>query len=70
MPKRPDPNVRPFLHELEAIVDHLKERLPCCLNCAYFERGADVCTYQGNRISPPIEVVTFGCWAFEQDIPF
>lgn len=65
-----NPNVRPFLYELERIVDDLKERLPCCLNCVYFERRDEVCTYQGQRSKPPLEVLTFGCWAFDQDIPF
>lgn len=67
---RNNPNLRPFMGELEHIVDHLKERLPCCLNCCNFDIKHEVCTYQGQRIKPPLEVLTFGCWAFSMDIPF
>lgn len=66
----PDPNVRPFLYELERIVDDLKHRLPCCLNCTHWQKKGELCTYQNAMIHPPAEVIAFGCWAFDQDIPF
>lgn len=69
MSDKTNPNLRPFLHELERIVDDLKHRLPCCPNCTHFTKDGH-CTYQNQRIQPPPEVIAFGCWAFDQDIPF
>lgn len=67
---RKNPNLRPFLTELERIVDDLKHRLPCCPNCAYWRKQGEVCGYQGQMIKPPADVIAFGCWAFDMDIPF
>ena len=66
---RTNPNMRLFLLELEGIVDKLKHELPCCVNCIHFTKSEE-CTYQGQRTRPPAEVIAFGCWAFEHDIPF
>lgn len=71
MPNNTDPNVRPFLYEMERIVDQLKERLPCCPNCEHWSGGPrEVCTYQSQDVRPPAEVIAFGCWAFEAMPPF
>lgn len=70
MSDKTNQNLRPFLHELERIVDELKHRLPCCLNCINWDKRGEMCTYQGNRVRPPAEVIAFGCWAFDQDVPF
>lgn len=64
-----NPNMRPFLLDLERIVDDLKHRLPCCPNCEKFTKD-EFCTHNNQRVRPPAEVIAFGCWAFEQDIPF
>jgi hypothetical protein len=65
-----DPNLRPFLNDLERIVDDLKHRLPCCPNCVHWDSGAEVCKVTNPRIRPPAPVIAFGCWAFDQDVPF
>ena len=69
MSDKTNPNLRPFLMELERIVDDLKHRLPCCPNCVHFTKSGH-CTYQNQRVVPPPEVIAFGCRAFDQDVPF
>lgn len=70
MSKNSDPNVRPFLYEMERIVDQLKERLPCCPNCEHWSAKLEHCTYQSQNVRPPAPVIAFGCWAFEPTVPF
>jgi hypothetical protein len=66
----PDQNLRPFMDDLTRTVDQLKENLPCCPNCTHWLKADELCNYQCQRIRPPAEVIAFGCWAFEHDIPF
>lgn len=70
MPDRKDPNVRPFLHDLERIVDELKDRLPCCPNCEHWNAKNELCTLNAQNMRPPAPVIAFGCWAFEATVPF
>lgn len=63
-------NERPFLTDLAQLVDELKHRLPCCPNCVHWYAHGEVCTINGIKARPPAPVIAFGCWAFEQDIPF
>lgn len=71
MSRNNDPNLRPFLVELERMVDRLKHDLPACPNCLHWNDKDEVCTLNGNRMRPPAPVIAFGCWAFEnQDVPF
>lgn len=65
-----DPNMRPFLLDLERIVDDMKHRLPCCPNCVHWQKKGELCTYNNQNLHPPAEVIAFGCWAFDQDVPF
>lgn len=65
-----NPNLRPFLMDLEKLVDDLKHRLPCCPNCEHWRKKGEVCSYQGQDSRPPAEVIAFGCWAFSADVPF
>lgn len=70
MSDKTNPNLRPFLMDLEHIVDELKHRLPCCPNCEHWRKQGEVCAYQNQNIRPPAEVIAWGCWAFEATIPF
>ena len=65
-----DPNLRPFLADLTRKVDDLKHTLPCCPNCTHWDSHGEVCTLNGARMRPPAPVIAFGCWAFDQDVPF
>lgn len=67
---RSDQNMRPFLVDLERLVDELKDRLPCCPNCTHWDSRNEVCALTMPRVRPPAPVIAFGCWAFEQDVPF
>ena len=70
-PKRnTDPNLRPFLADLEGLVDELKHRLPCCPNCEQWNGTSEVCNYVAPAIRPPATVIAFGCWAFAGTVPF
>lgn len=69
MPNDPR-NVRPFTDELTRKVDELKHWLPCCPNCDHWSSKDEVCTLNGARLRPPAPVIAFGCWAFENEIPF
>lgn len=70
-PKRnTDPNLRPFLADLEALVDELKHRLPACPNCEHWNGMSEVCTLNNASMRPPAPVIAFGCWAFEGTVPF
>lgn len=69
--KTPPPaNLRPFLLELERYVDDLKHGLPCCPNCDHWSKKHEHCTYGSQNVRPPAEVIAFGCWAYEREVPF
>lgn len=70
MSDKTNPNLRPFLMDLERIVDDMKHRLPCCPNCVHWRKKGEVCDYQDQGVRPPAEVIAWGCWAYEQDVPF
>jgi len=70
-PKRnTEPHLRPFLADLEALVDELKHRLPCCPNCEHWNGTSEICRYNNSDMRPPANVIAFGCWAFSADVPF
>lgn len=70
MTDKADPNLRPFLMDLEQIVDELKHRLPCCPNCTNWDSTRELCVFATPAVRPPAPVIAFGCWAYEQDVPF
>lgn len=65
-----DKNLRPFTDELTRKVDELKHWLPCCVNCDHWIKRGELCGYTRPHIRPPAEVIAFGCWAFENEVPF
>jgi transposase len=61
---------RPFERELIRMVDELKHNLPCCPNCDWWVKDKELCAYRNTNVRPPAPVIAFGCWAFENDVPF